>query len=61
MNRLTQKRVQIFNLAKPEHRDDYENLLNDVSRVSHIIKEEFMYSKRTEHPIITVWYEEFIQ
>ncbi|MBC8548936.1 MAG: hypothetical protein H8D23_04735 [Candidatus Brocadiales bacterium] len=60
MARLTRKKIQVYNLAKPDHKAEYEELLNDPN-VSHIIKEEFTYSKRTEHPVITVWYEEFIR
>ena len=60
MPRLTRKRVEVYNLAKPDHKAEYEELLNDPN-ISHIIKEEFTYSKRTEHPVITVWYEEFVR
>jgi hypothetical protein len=59
MPRLTKIRVEVFNLAKPEHKEKYEALLNSP-KISHIKKEEFQYSKKTEHPIITIWYEEFI-
>ena len=60
MARFTQKKIEVFNLAKPEHKAEYEELINDP-KVSHIIREEFTYSKKTEHPIITVWYEEFVK
>lgn len=60
MPRLTRKKVEVFNLAKPDHKAEYEELLNDPN-VSHIEKEEFTYSKRTEHPVITVWYVEFVR
>lgn len=60
MLRLTKTRVEVYNLSKADDKDAYEALLNDVE-VSHIVKEEFTYSKRTEQPIITVWYEEYIK
>jgi hypothetical protein len=53
MPRLTEKKVETFNLAKPDQKERYEALLNDPN-VSYIEREEFTYSKRTEHPIITV-------
>lgn len=60
MLRLTRKKVEVYNLAKPDDKDAYESLMNDPE-VDFISKEEFTYSKRSEQPIITVWYEEFIK
>jgi len=51
--------VKTFNLHRPEDKEEYENILNSPL-ISHIIKEEFVYSKRTEAPLITVWYAEFL-
>jgi len=55
---LTRKKIKVFDLGRREDKQNYENLLNDIN-VSHIIREEFSYSKRTDQPLITVWYEEY--
>jgi hypothetical protein len=60
MARLTERKVKIFNLAKPEQKEEYEKLLNDPD-VSHIDREEFVYSKKTDLPIITVWYTIYVK
>lgn len=50
----TQKKVQTFNLAEPDHRTEYEELLNDPA-VVYIIEQHINDSNRTGFPIITVW------
>ncbi len=57
---LTRKKVKVFMLAKPDQKAEYETLLNDP-KISHISRDEFTFDKRTGHPIIVVWYEEYIK
>lgn len=54
----TIKKVKTFNLAREGKHAEYEDLLNDP-RVVHIKKENVTISKKTDYPIITVWYEEY--
>ena len=60
MARATEKKIKVFHLGRPEQREEYEALLNS-DRLHHIEKDEFTYSKRTEQPIITVWYEVYLK
>ena len=53
---MTIKRVATFNLGNSSDKEDYETLINDPNLV-YINKEEFTYSKKTDQPIITIWYE----
>lgn len=53
---LTTKKIQVYNLARPNDKKAYEALLNDPN-VHHINKEDISPSRTTGYPIVTVWYE----
>ena len=59
-SRLTKKRVKNFDLKIVEQKEAYESVLNDPM-VTYIIKEEFAYDRRTGHPVVTIWFEEYIR